>query len=251
MPGSILRQPSYRQMTVKNGWNNIGYTPTLNLPVSTALSDYFDEAEDGDVIKSRSDFAIFTEGANGSKEWKGSLKYMKPGEGYMLYRSKQEPATFTYAFYEPDATIFDATFLDKHSLLKISDYARTMSLTAQIEGVGMEEGDRILVFNGADVVGESLVETDAPVYLSIAGNKAEPLSFAVERDGELIATATDVLNYKADAIVGTPNQPTVISFTKTDMLPQEGYYNLQGIKLSGKPQQRGVYIYNGRKQVVK
>ena len=87
--------------------------------------------------------------------------------------------------------------------------------------------------------------------MSIAGDKSMPLSFVIERDGEMIATANDVLQYKVDAIIGSPDVPTVINFTKTDQLAQEGWYTLQGIKLQGKPQQHGVYIYNGKKQVIK
>jgi hypothetical protein len=249
VPGSILRQPIYRQMTVKQGWNNIGYTPMINLHISTALSDYLDEAEDGDVIKSRTEFAMFTVGANGSKEWKGSLQYMKPGEGYMLYRKKQEATTFTYAFYEPESIFFE----DMNTLKSSSEagYARTMSMTAQIEGVELEEGDRLLVVNGAEIVGEASAETENPVYLSIAGDSQTPLSFVIERNGDMIATAHNVIDYKTDAIVGSPDKPMVINFAKMDILPREGWYTLQGIKLQGKPKKSGVYIYNGTKQVVK
>ncbi len=252
VPGSILRQPIYRKMTIKQGWNNIGYTPMLNLPVSTALSDYFDEAEDGDVIKSRTEFAIFTVGDGGSKEWKGGLEYMKPGEGYMLYRKKQETATFTYPFYEPDAIFFEGTSASR--AFDMPEYARTMSLTAQIEGVDLQEGDRLLAVNGAEIVGAATVAEGSGVcYVSIAGDQSMPLSFVLERDGELIATANDVLTYQADAIVGSPAQPTAISFTRmSDSIAQtSGWYTLQGVKLQGKPQQRGVYIHNGKKQVVK
>ena len=255
VPGSILRQPIYRQMTVTSGWNNIGYTPMLNLPITTALADYFDEAEDGDVIKSRTEFAIFTVGASGSKEWKGSLKYMKPGEGYMLYRKKQETTTFSYPFYEPDAIFFEGSNASKAPYA--TDYARTMSLTALIKGIELEEGDRLLAVNGAEIVGVANVSSSSSpltshlCYMSIAGDKSMPLSFVIERDGEMIATANDVLQYKVDAIIGSPDVPTVINFTKTDQLAQEGWYTLQGIKLQGKPQQHGVYIYNGKKQVIK
>ena len=130
-------------------------------------------------------------------------------------------------------------------------YARTMSMTAMIKGVELEEGDRLLVINGAEIVGEANAEADAPVYLSIAGDKSMPLSFVIERDGEMIATANDVLDYKTDAIIGSPYEPTVINFAKMDKLPQEGWYTLQGIKLGGKPQQSGVYIFNGKKIVIK
>ena len=134
------------------------------------------------------------------------------------------------------------------------EYARTMSLTAQIEGVDLQEGDRLLAINGAEIVGATTVADGSSVcYVSIAGEQSMPLSFVLERDGEIIAAANDVLNYKADAIVGTPAEPTAISFVRSsDSSTQtSGWYTLQGVKLQGKPQQRGVYIHNGKKQVVK
>jgi hypothetical protein len=251
IPGDILRLPTFREMTVKQGWNNIGYTPMINLPIATALSDYFDEAEDGDVIKSRTEFAMFTVSDDGSKEWKGSLQYMKPGEGYMLYRKNQETTTFTYAFYEPDASIIEVSGASRMASVDAAEYARTMSLTALIKGIDVEAGDRLLVVNGAEIVGETDAAADAPVYLSIAGDKSMPLSFVIEREGEMIATANSVIDYETDAIVGTPDEPTVINFAKMDTLPQEGYYTLQGVKLPGKPQKSGVYIINGKKQVIR
>jgi hypothetical protein len=134
----------------------------------------------------------------------------------------------------------------------MAEYARTMSLTAQIAGVDLQEGDRLLALNGAEIVGAATVADGSPVcYVSIAGSQSIPLSFVLERDGEIIAAANDVLTYKADAIVGSPAEPTVISFVQADRLPQDGWYSLQGVKLQGKPQQRGVYIHNGKKQVVK
>jgi hypothetical protein len=67
----------------------------------------------------------------------------------------------------------------------------------------------------------------------------------------MIATAHNVIDYKTDAIVGSPDKPMVINFAKMDILPRDGWYTLQGIKLQGKPKKSGVYIYNGTKQVVK
>ena len=72
LTGTALKQPSQRVITVKKGWNHIGYTPMVNLTVQTALADYFDQAEDGDVVKSKTEFAMFSKGANGSAEWRAT-----------------------------------------------------------------------------------------------------------------------------------------------------------------------------------
>ena len=56
---------------------------------------------------------------------------------------------------------------------------------------------------------------------------------------------------QVNGISGSPDEPTKISFVKTDQLPQDGWYSVQGIKLQKAPTQSGVYIYNGKKQVIK
>ncbi len=251
LQGSILRQPSYRQITINNGWNSIGYTPVLNLPVTTALSDYLDEASDGDVIKSRSEFAMMTVSANGSKEWKGNLRYMKPGEGYMLYRKDSNTATFFYPFYEPNSTFIEGT--NSSATLSRSSYANTMSLTAAVKGIDLQQGDRIVVLSGAEEVGQTLIgeENSDVQYISIEGDQTQQLSFIVERDGEIVAATGEVLTFESNAISGSPLQPTVISFVRSQDMPQTGWYTLQGVKLPARPQQSGVYILNGKKKVIK
>lgn len=252
LSGVILKMPIYRKMTVKKGWNNIGYTPMLNLPIATALADYYDEAEDGDVVKNRTEFAMFTVGANGTKGWKGNLRYMKPGDGYLLYRKNAATTTFTYPFYEPNSTFIEGSAeLSREVLYDQADYANTMVLTATVAGVDTEVGDKLLALNGAEILGEGIVTEDGPVYVSIAGDKKQPVSFAIQRDGEIVATTGDVLVFEADAVSGTPNEPTVISFVQADRLPQDGWYTLQGTKLQQAPVQSGVYIHNGKKQVIK
>ena len=97
--GTVIKDQDDRTIKVSKGWNAIGYTPMTNLSVETALSDYFDNAEPGDVIKSHTEFAYFTKQGNTGR-WRGSLQYMKPGEGYMMLRKAESDASFTYPFYD-------------------------------------------------------------------------------------------------------------------------------------------------------
>ena len=48
--GTVIKDQDDRTITVSKGWNAIGYTPMTNLSVETALSDYFDNAEPGDLM---------------------------------------------------------------------------------------------------------------------------------------------------------------------------------------------------------
>ena len=244
--GSILKTENDRTITVKQGWNSIGYTPIINLPVTTALADYFDEAEDGDVVKSKTAFAMFSADGKGSGEWKGDLEFMKPGEGYMLYRQRAGEAKFIYPFYDANETFFEKT----NTVANV--YSNNMTLTAVAEGVELQAGDKVTAYADAERVGESIIKDDR-MYMTIAGDRSVPLSFVVERDGNVIATSGKVLTFAVNAISGSYQEPTKISFvTGAQEGPsQEGWYSLQGVKLDKKPTQRGVYINNGRKQVIR
>ena len=256
LTGSAVQTEGNRTITVKQGWNSIGYTPLVNLPVSTALSDYLDDAEEGDVVKSKTAFAMFSKGAKGSREWQGNLKYMKPGEGYMIYRKREGETSFIYPFYEASTTFFEETSLRRAPMT--ADFADNMSLTAVAEDVELLEGDKLIAFAGTRMVGETLFtcsEEDAEngqiFYMTIAGDQKASLSFAIERNGEMIAITDEVMTYEANAVSGLYNEPTSISFLHTDQLPQHGWYTLQGIQLPAAPTERGMYIYNGRIQFVR
>ena len=282
--GSAYKRQADRTIKVKQGWNSIGYTPMVSLPVKTALTDYFDEAMPGDVVKNQHTFAMFTADGKGGGEWLGTLKYMKPGEGYMLHRQGTTEAQFCYPYYEPGTTFIENSV--NKAPQRGSNFSTTMSVVAEAVGVDVEEGDRLVAYAGGEVVGETLLQplpyregrsysqgemvaeelsTPLPTregpgvglpgvglfFLSIEGDIKAPLSFAIERGDDLIAVTGEVMKYEPDGISGSPEMPTQISFVSTDQLPQDGWYTVQGIKLQKAPTKSGVYIYNGKKQVIK
>ncbi|MCR5159172.1 MAG: hypothetical protein K6D37_08625 [Prevotella sp.] len=252
IPGYPLRDESQRTLTVKHGWNNIGYTPMINLPVTTALADYSGVARNRDVVKSREQFAVYTELENGGGYWSGSLQYMKPGEGYMLYRNAESEASFRYPFYEPGSTFFEGTVAQaplNSQFSILNSHPFTMSLAASVVGVELQEGDRLLAFSEGELRGAATA-IDSVFSVSISGDEKAPLSFAIEREGEIIASTAELMVYERNAVSGSPMAPTAINFVPGN-LPQHGWYTVEGYKLDGKPTRKGVYIYNGKKQIVK
>ena len=247
LEGTAVQADGDRLIRVKQGWNSIGYTPLVNLPVTTALADYLEDARDGDVVKNQTEFAMFSVGANGSREWKGNLKNMKPGEGYMLYRQNEGEATFTYPFFEATTPYFEQPASRKAPM--IADFANNMSLTAIAEGVEWQQGDKLIAYSGAEMRGETQL-ADSIIYMSISGNKQTPLMFVLERDGHVVASTGEVMMYENNAVMGSFNQPTAINFVQSQTVPQEGWYTLQGIKLDTPPTQRGIYIHNGRRVAI-
>ena len=244
--GTIIKNEDDRTIPLVHGWNTIGYTPMLNLTVETALADYNNKAQDGDIIKSHDEYAVFTV-TNGVGRWKGSLKYMKPGEGYMLRRKADSPATFVYPFYEPNSTFMDNVI---NHPVHYAPQRSTMSLTATVNGVEIQPDDKLISYAGAENRGQISANEEGIFYLSVAGDQDIPLWFAIERNGEIIATTPEIMTYSPNAVVGLPSNPTSIDFVTRDF-KSEGWYTLDGLKFNRKPAQRGVYIHDGKKIIVK
>ena len=248
LAGYTVKDKSDRTIKINPEWNSIGYTPMVNLPVETALAGYFPYAKDGDIIKSHDEFAVFNE-YGGSGHWEGSLQYMKPGEGYMLYHNSTDKVTFEYPFYEPGSMFIDANYAPPSPNMHLS-MANTMSLTATAVGVTLEPGDKLLAFADGDLRGEATVESDSIFYLSIGGDHQQGISFAIEREGEIVATTPEVITYTTNTVMGRKDTPTRIDFTQTEAKPQQGWYTLEGVKLPSRPTKKGVYIFNGKKIVI-
>ena len=255
--GAVIKQQDARTINLKAGWNAIGYTPMTNLTVETALSDYYDQAEEGDVIKSHTEFAYFTKSGNTGR-WRGSLQYMKPGEGYMLLRKGSKDAKFIYPYYDLNS-YFREDWSRTSTRSTSPAYGRsTMSLSAVVEGFEVEEGDKLIAFANGEECGNVIVtdQSSEANYLSIAGDTQQPIWFAIERGGEIVASTDEVMTFQANAIVGTPDEPTAINFARTDDYDGSDYeygkwYTITGMQLPQKPTQKGIYIFNGKKILVK
>ena len=245
-----------RYIVVHKNWNRIGYNSTINLPIAQALADYTEQAQVGDVVKSQDQFAILSQTATGLA-WKGSLQYMEAGKGYMLKRLADSEVKFLYPLYLNDSrySSTNETAAPKRSAVST---ATTMNIVAAVEGVETEAGDKLVVFRDGDRMAEAELtiddETQHLFYLNIGSdaNNNETLTFVLERDGETIAMTGSHINYVADKVLGTPEQPTAINFTALDQMPHDGqWYNVGGVLIGKKPTQSGVYIYNGKAVVVK
>ncbi len=253
--GTPLIHSVDRRISIHDGWNFIGYTPTRNLPIQEALADFYGKASEGDLIKSQSEFATFSKAYG----WTGNLKYMKPGQGYMLkhYVTEEHPdsiVSFVYPYKDNEDYTLSSRQLKIKPLLE-NTQPTTMTMVASAEGVETHAGDILQAFADGELCGMAeAVEHDGKIlfFLSIGGSQRKALSYTVERDGQLLGSTASVDTYLADAIEGTTSLPKVIHFNDTSNYQEGTWYTISGVNLGkDRPTATGVYIFNGEKVVIK
>lgn len=79
--------PEETTLSLKKGWNWIGYVPVSEHPLAEALSNL--SPSENDVIKGLDEFAIYSGGL-----WHGTMSQMRPGVGYMYFASNDREFTY-------------------------------------------------------------------------------------------------------------------------------------------------------------
>ena len=240
-------------LDVKPGWNRIGYISSINLPLGTALASYTDMASKGDIIKSQNEFAMLTEDSQGNKAWKGTLTYMRAGEGYMLKNNSTKTISLEYPSYTGE-TRYNESNAKKQAPAFHNASGTSMTVVALAEGVDVEPGDVLTAWRGAELCGKAVADDEGVFYLNVgdADVATTNLNFTIERNDEVVASAGGMqMRYVPNAALGTPDEPTAIRFVDSDALNGDGWYTLDGVKLPKKPTIFGVYIYNNKKMIIK
>lgn len=240
-----------RYITVHKDWNRIGYISTINLPIAQALADYTEKAQVGDVVKSQDGFAIASQTSTGLV-WKGSLQYLEVGKGYMMKRLAADEVQFLYPLYYNDSRYSSNS--ETRAMTRAVGSATTMNIVAAVDGVEIEAGDKLVVFSEAERQAEAVADAEQNYYLNIGSDNVGDgnLTFVIEREGETVAMTNSRISYAPNKVLGTPEQPIVISFTAIDNIPNDGkWYTVGGILVGKKPTKSGVYIHDGKTVIIK
>lgn len=219
--------PSETTITVVSGWNYISYLPMVNMNVSDALKGY--KAENGDVIKSQDAFATYSS-ANG---WEGDLTTMTVGRGYMLKRGvNASQVSFTYPVESFGSSVKAA------APAKSYRYADNMNIIGEVEGINVEDGDSLVAYVNGEIRGASRLERNHKVFLTIQGDEDAKVAMVLVRDGEIIATASNMIRYQSNNVLGTSDAPTAITFVTDDSRLDgnvgnvKAIYGINGIKMN-------------------
>lgn len=206
-----------------NQWNYIGYLPQVNMSLKDALAGY--EAYEGDQIKSQTGFAMY----DARVGWVGSLDFLEPGKGYMMYRKGSQDTTFHYPAIQGILRLSNTNNSDmpiarlnrnQSPVENNYNYADNMTvLAANDKTFAPMPKDKIQVYAGTELMGEALMinnpVTGAPAYFfNISGKDAQPLHFEVERNGKVVAQTDAVMRYSPNGMLGNLKEPYMLSFGK-------------------------------------
>jgi len=216
--------PTSHKLTIRGAkedgtprWNYISYLPSDNFTLKEALAGY--DAKEGDIVKSQTQMAMYS----GNLGWIGSLTYMENGKGYMLQRQSQDDAQLQY----PSKTSVGRKAKAAMAAAKNADgtnayfpYSANMTAVVEVEGVELQQGDRLVSYVGGEprgyADGITLPDGRTIFMLAVGGDKPEAVDVTIERGGNIVAKAPSVISYAANSNVGTINEPMHISFLGTE-----------------------------------
>ena len=89
-----VADPEENPITIKKGWNHIGYISQYTSDVNEALAGLNVTPKDGDIIKSyRDGFSVYFEAFG---MWFGDLMMLQPGQGYQYMSLNDDDIVLTY-----------------------------------------------------------------------------------------------------------------------------------------------------------
>lgn len=198
-------------ITIANGWTWVGYPVSVANSLDNALAGA--EPQEGDMIKSQSGFAIYTD-----NQWLGSLGMMTPGNGYQYYSNAA--AVKAFSFPKVNASTTRKMAATDNETMQL-DYENNMTIIAEIkDGEFVVDNATVSVYADGRLCGRS----SAPVigskhFVTIGGNSKSMLTFVIETPSTT-KQISQILTFCADAHLGTVDQPYVLQMSGATVIDQ-------------------------------
>ena len=198
-------------ITLNPGWNWIGYPSNVEVKLEDALRNL--TPNEGDIIKNKTNsFAEYY----GSKWLDGTATgmIMEPTKGYMYHNSTNETKTFRYNIVPIRGN--NERLADNHYVVDYTKYPFNMTMTAVVDGAIGDNYEVAALVNGEVRGSARPVYVEAldtyMLFLTISGDEVEEVSFkyydiTTEEEYELV----NRINYSNNAMVGSVNEPYVLS----------------------------------------
>lgn len=209
LAGRRLTSDADRTITLHHGWNAFPYLLSGAENITNAMADYIEHVSVGDIVKSQTEFAVFSE----NERWEGSLKVLTPGKGYLLQRHDSADVSFTFrpstGTKGTKSTRSDRSDQSDQTLLP----ATNMTVIAAVKG--LENGGVLRAYAGGQLVGSAesmVVDGDTLYFLTIGTDRAGDLSFILDHDGTAteLSPLTSHLSPIPDHHFGTLAKPVIL-----------------------------------------
>lgn len=231
-------------ITIKNGWNWIGFPCNQDVSVDVAMSNF--TPENNDVIKGRTGFTTYYSD-NNYNMWYGTLNTLEVGKGYMYRSNSTTQKTLVFQTGRGETTMENVTTEDNIFQPADGDFADNMTITAVLELDGEElrsDDYELAAFVGDECRGSVKLMYVEPVnrfvaFLTVFGEPSETLYFRLT-DGTQTEMSMDEITFAADGMEGTLSEPMTLRFGTTKLdenewskvlvypNPSNGVFNIQG-----------------------
>ncbi|HLF65473.1 MAG TPA: LamG-like jellyroll fold domain-containing protein, partial [Saprospiraceae bacterium] len=227
-----LVNPELYPISIVPGWNWIPYLSREPIEINEALSSF--DPTTGDQVKSQDQFAVY----HPTQGWVGTLKYMEPGKGYMLFADNAGTIIYPLRTVENTPEISplyaELTKLDWRSGREhqpLLHRARNMTLIATLESEILFDELPLI----ASFAEDQLLQVRAPMqtegsdtwsyYFTLQGDESDKVvHFEVyHADGSYAGLSDERIDWGADLMLGTPDQPFVLHLTT----PHELFFSTQ------------------------
>ncbi|MGB0525835.1 MAG: T9SS type A sorting domain-containing protein, partial [Flammeovirgaceae bacterium] len=215
--------PAMTPITIKRGWNWIGFVSNQNLAVNEALSGF--NATDGDIIKSQYLLAVY----DANFGWIGNLDFLIPGEGYML--NAQNAGTLVY----PESSAINGrTMTSSNDLthfelgnIKLDPHAYRYQMTAITQLVNyphtnVKPNTRLLALADGNVQGiarpkHNPITNQYDYFLVLYTNEPNTrFEFKLTDDtGEVLSDIQETLDFKINDVQGELDAPLKLHLNQT------------------------------------
>ncbi|SDJ89531.1 Por secretion system C-terminal sorting domain-containing protein [Catalinimonas alkaloidigena] len=194
---------------IRTGWNWIGVNPRFNLTVNEAFANF--NPQSGDMVKSQFAFAVYDDNLG----WTGSLRYLKPGLGYM-FRSAQPGALVYPAQSALTQTGDRLVALEQTDVPTFWQYPYTQSVIAWTAEAVEGHTYRLEAWAGATLRGVTTRQQVAgsPLYfLTVHGEQnGETIRFRlIDETDDLAFAVQETLPFASDELRGTLEEPFALT----------------------------------------
>ena len=214
--GKIV-DPATTPITLRPGWNWIGYPVAEDLLINVALAGL--DAEKGDVIKWRTGQAQYNDDINPNTGeiygWTGSLLTLEAGQGYKYKSNKSTYFTYSTNVEGAKYANENITTDNNYWVPQVSQYANNMTITAMlnIDGNMVKDNYEIAAFANGECRGSArpiFIEgmNAYMLFMTVFGEDVEELTFkCYDINNETEYELNNRVNYSDDAILGSIDEP--------------------------------------------